>query len=125
MKKIILICITTMLSQYALAENWKLIIKDPDGSFYLDTDRLVKKGKIVDYWAKFVADADNEELEMKKGDYTLSHNLDHCVERTTSISLVEDYLKNGELINRDDQASDPSTVDDDEINLAFFQSVCK
>ena len=102
-----------MLSQYALAENWKLIIKDPDGSFYFD------------YWAKFVADADNEELEMKKGDYTLSHNLDHCVERTTSISLVEDYLKNGELINRDDQASDPSTVDDDEINLAFFQSVCK
>lgn len=125
MKKIILICITTMLSQYALAENWKLITKDQDGSFYLDTDRLVKKGKTVDYWAKFVADADNEELEMKKGDYILSHNLDHCVERTTDITLVEDYLKNGQLINSTEQDPEPSSVDDDEINLAFFKAVCK
>ena len=61
MKKIILICITTMLSQYALAENWKFIVKDEDGSFYLDTDRIVKKDKTVNYWAKFVADADSEE----------------------------------------------------------------
>jgi len=125
MKKIILICITTMLSQYALAENWKFIVKDEDGSFYLDTDRIVKKDKTVNYWAKFVADADSEELDMKKGDYTLSHNLDQCADRTTNITLVEDYKKNGQLINSDPQESDPSNIDDDEINLAFFKVVCK
>lgn len=125
MKKIILICITTMLSQYALAENWKFIVKDADGSFYLDTDRIVKKDNTVNYWAKFVADADSEELDMKKGDYTLSHNLDQCADRTTNITLVEDYKKNGQLINSDPQVSDPSDIDDDEINLAFFKVVCK
>ena len=38
---------------------------------------------------------------------------------------TEDYKKNGQLINSDPQESDPSNIDDDEINLAFFKVVCK
>ena len=36
---------------------------------------------------------------MKKGDYTLSHNLDQCADRTTNITLVEDYKKNEDRFN--------------------------
>jgi len=125
MKKLILLCLSILLSQYTFAENWKLIIQDDDGSFYLDTDRVIKQNKSIQYWAKFVADVDNEELDMKKGDYTLSQNIDQCDTRTTHSTLVENYLKNGQLLSREPQDDEIYSVDDDKADLAFFKTVCK
>lgn len=126
MKKIILISLTALLSQYALAENWKFITKDEDGSFYLDTDRIVKKDNTATYWTKFVADVDNEELDFKKGDYTISQNIDQCKDHTTYSAVVEDYLKDGQLLSREQQdGEEVFVVDEDDIDLAFFKAVCK
>ena len=126
MKKIILVILMTCLSQLTFAENWKYITKDDSGSYYLDTDRIIKKEDEAHYWTKFVADQDNEELDLKKGDYTLSQNIDYCSDRTTYSAVVEDYLENGQLLSRDlDEGDEVFVVDEDQTDLAFFSAVCK
>ncbi len=126
MKKIILITLSIFLSQYALAENWKYVVKDEDGSFYLDQDRIIKREDTITYWTKFIADRDNEEYDLKQGDYTVSQNTDSCSDRTTYTLVVEDYLKNGQLLNREPQDNDDVfLVDEDPVDLAFFNAVCK
>lgn len=127
MKKIILLaCLSAILSQYASAEKWKYITRDEDGSFYLDQDRIIKKASTVNYWTKFIAEKDNEELDFKQGDYIISQNIDRCDDRTTYSAVVEEYLKDGQLLNRELQDGDQVfTVDEDQTDLAFFNTVCK
>ncbi len=90
MKKLILILILTLSSNFSVAQ-WKSFGKFSAGELFIDPGKIVKQGHLMDVWYYVTFDVATQVPGQGKVQSVLFHSFQSCEQRTRTFSSIANY----------------------------------